>query len=104
MTHLLSTGDLYQLSVTDIPNAETVSLRKSLGQELRLFVAESPITSHQISGIITSLKVCPKRHLALSFRVSCNLIAWKVSIRAATAGERRRKSHYVIRDSDPSWS
>ena len=74
MTHLLSTGDLYQLSVTDIPNAVTVSLRKSLGQELKLFVAESHIISQQMSGIITSLKVCPKRHLALSSRVFHNLM------------------------------
>ena len=30
MTHLVSIGDLYQLSVTDIPNAETVSLADCL--------------------------------------------------------------------------
>ena len=104
MTHLVSIGDLYQLSVTDIPNAATVSLAKELGQELRLFVAKSQITSHQMSDIITSLKVCPKRHLALSSHVSSNLIAWKVRIRAVIVNESRRRSHCVIRDSDPSWS
>lgn len=71
---------------------------------MRLFVAESHIKSHQSQTSSQLKSVTQETLLTESSHVSSNLIAWKVSMRAATAGEKRRRSHCVIRDSDPGWN